>query len=571
MNLHVGVKTDPVLYRYSYKWLFRLMEEEGVHNAQLGTFFEMYQLPDDFFRELRRCAEDHDVRITSIFTAHRELGGFFRDDGPGWVNVARQNFERAIVIGALLGADSVGSNPGAVLRDRMGTKPAGMATYVQHMKELLHIAADQGVSWLGIEAMSCLAEPPTLPAEQRSMAEELAAYHAAHSQETARAGYCADVAHGYADASRRIVHDARALLAAGLPWTHELHLKNTDAIFGATFGFSEAERKRGIIDVGAIRDFLLANASTLPVTELIGYLEIGGPKLGRDYSDGELDGMLRDSLRHLRQTFETTADAAGSPAQPAAQPAAIHLTSTTSSGAPEQVVVAPSMMCADACNLERDLRRLERTGADWLHLDVMDAHFVPNMPLGLGVIQALRPLTALPLDVHLMVDNPDFFVRELSRIGVQYVSVHAEACQHLDRTLNLIRELGMKAGVALNPATPMSALDYVWESLDYVLLMTVNPGFAGQKLVGNALRKIADCRALRDRRAPAVRIAVDGNVSFANIPGMVAAGADALVAGTSSLFSRAGTLDENMTQTRTAIAEGIKNRPAPESSTAHAA
>jgi len=567
MNLHVGVKTDPILYRYSYKWLFRLMQEEGVKYAQLGTFFEMYQLPNDFFRDLRRCAEDHDVRIASIFTAHRELGGFFRDDGPGWVDVARQNFERAITIGALLGADSVGSNPGAVLRDRMGTKPAGVATYMRNMKELLHIAADQGVSWLGIEPMSCLAEPPTLPAEQRAMAEELDAYHAAHRNDTARAGYCADVAHGYADVSRRIVHDAQSLLAASLPWTHELHLKNTDAIFGATFGFSEVERKRGIIDIGAIREFLRANAGTLPVTKLIGYLEIGGPKLGRDYSDGELDDMLRDSLRHLRQNFETVADTATPSAPSVPQPGPVHLSSLE--GVPAQVIVAPSMMCADACNLERDLRRLEGIGADWLHFDVMDAHFVPNMPLGLGMIEALRPLTALPFDAHLMVDNPDFFVRELSRIGAQHISVHAEACQHLDRTLNLIRDLGMRAGVAINPATPLSVLDYVWESIDYVMLMTVNPGFAGQKLVGHALRKIADCRALRDRHAPTVRIAVDGNVSFANIPGMVAAGADVLVAGTSSLFSRTGTLAGNMLQTREAIANGIRQRPAPKPGAAH--
>ena len=124
MNLLLGIKTDPIEYRYSYDWLFRLMAEEGVELAQLGSFFEGYQLPDEFFRDLRRRAADHGVRIVSTFTAHRELGGFFRDDGPGWVAVARRNFERAIEIGALLGARSVGSNPGAVLRDRMGTKAA---------------------------------------------------------------------------------------------------------------------------------------------------------------------------------------------------------------------------------------------------------------------------------------------------------------------------------------------------------------------------------------------------------------------------------------------------------------
>jgi ribulose-phosphate 3-epimerase len=203
------------------------------------------------------------------------------------------------------------------------------------------------------------------------------------------------------------------------------------------------------------------------------------------------------------------------------------------------------------------LRRLEADGADWLHFDVMDAHFVPNMPLGLETIRALRSKTGLPFDVHLMVDNADFFVRELVKIGVQYVSVHAEACPHLDRTLALIREHGMKAGVALNPATPLSALDYVVESLDFVLLMTVNPGFAGQKLVPSAFRKIADCRAKLDRRIP---IEVDGNVSFEHIPKMVAAGADVLVAGTSSVFSKDAALLENFTKTRSAILTGLKER-----------
>lgn len=545
LTLHFGIKTDPIQYRYSYEWLFRLLAEEGVTRMQLGSFFEVYQLPDEFFRELRRKAVDYGVTFTSTFTAHRELGGFFRDDGPSWVPVARRNFERAIEVGALLGVQSVGSNPGAVLRDRMGTKAAGTATYVKHMKELMHFAADHGVPWLGIEPMSCLAEPPTLPDEQRAMAEELAAYHAANPKTTARAGLCADIAHGYADANKNIIFDNIQLLEAGLPWTHELHLKNTDKIFNATFGFTAAERERGIVDIPLIRDFLLANAHVLPVKELTGYLEVGGPKLGRDYSDGALGDILRESLRYLKDTF------LAAPAKMAAP-----VTKTVEVRGPA-VLIAPSMMCADQCNLEADLRRLEATGADWLHFDVMDAHFVPNMPLGLEMIRALRPKTALPFDVHLMVDNADFFVRELVKIGVQYVSVHAEACKHLDRTLNLIREQGMKAGVALNPATPLEALDYVSESLDFVMLMTVNPGFAGQKLVPSALRKIADCR---QKLGPKMLIEVDGNVSFANIPKMVTAGADALVAGTSSVFHKDSTLAENFTITRAAIAAGLKER-----------
>ena len=137
VQFELGLKTDPILYRYSYPWLFRLMAQEGVRHAQLGTFFELYSLPDAWFSDLRRCAADHGIHITSVFTAHRELGGFFRDDGPGWTDVARRNFQRLVDVAALLGAESIGSNPGAVVRDRMGTKPAGLACYLKHFKELM--------------------------------------------------------------------------------------------------------------------------------------------------------------------------------------------------------------------------------------------------------------------------------------------------------------------------------------------------------------------------------------------------------------------------------------------------
>ena len=546
MKLHLGIKTDPIQYRYSYEWLFRLLAEEEIRYVQLGSFFEVYQLPDEFFRELRRKADDHGVAFTSTFTAHRELGGFFRDDGPGWVQVARRNFERAIEVGALLGVKSVGSNPGAVLRDRLGTKATGTAIYVKHLKELTRFAADHGVAWLGIEPMSCLAEPPTLPDEQRAMAEELAADHAANTKGTARVGFCADIAHGYADAVKNIIFDNVQLLEAGLPWTHELHLKNTDKLFNATFGFTAAEREKGIVDIPKIRDFLLARTAMLPVKELTGYLEMGGPKLGRDYSDGALEAMLRESLQYLKENFES-----------AVTKTQTVVSSQTVEISKPAVLIAPSIMCADLCHLEADVRRLEAAGADCLHFDIMDAHFVPNMPLGLETIRQLRPKTALPFDVHLMVDNADFFVRELVKIGVQYVSVHVEACKHLDRTLRLILDHGMQAGVALNPATPLAALDYVLESLDFVMLMTVNPGFAGQKLVPSAFRKIADCRA---KIGPQIPIEVDGNVSFENIPKMVAAGADILVAGTSSVFHKDASLPENVRKTRSAIAAGLKER-----------
>ena len=224
------------------------------------------------------------------------------------------------------------------------------------------------------------------------------------------------------------------------------------------------------------------------------------------------------------------------------------------------IQVAPSMMCADICHLEDDLRRLEQAGVDLLHFDLMDGHFVPNMPMGLAVLEQLRTRTTLPFDVHLMVDDNVFFIEKLLKIGVEYISIHAESAVHLDRTLALIRASGVKAGVALNPATPLTMLSYVTEQLDYVLLMTVNPGYAGQKMVPAALRKIADCRAFLQSQNCDVPIEVDGNVSFEMIPAMVAAGADILVAGTSSVFHSEDSILANVAQTRLRAAAGVSAR-----------
>jgi len=224
------------------------------------------------------------------------------------------------------------------------------------------------------------------------------------------------------------------------------------------------------------------------------------------------------------------------------------------------VRIAPSLMCADMCYFAESMRRLEECGAELFHIDLMDAHFVPNMPMGLEILRQARSKTNLPFDVHLMVDNNDFFVEELARIGVQQISAHVESAVHLDRTLALIREHGIKAGVALNPATPLSALHYVLERMDFVLLMMVNPGFAGQELVPSGIRKIGDCKAYLHGQGLDIPIEVDGNVSLENIPRMVAAGAEILVAGTSSVFRSDGSLQENFQRTREAIARGLKLR-----------
>jgi ribulose-phosphate 3-epimerase len=199
-----------------------------------------------------------------------------------------------------------------VLRDQMDHKAQGVRRYLTHMKELMHYAHEQGLRALTIEPMSCLAEPPTLPEEISTMAEELLAYHRQHPETTVPVGYCVDISHGYADQEGRVVWSHVDLFRAALPYLNHLHLKNTDPIFNATFGFTPAERERGIVDVAFLRDLLLQNAALLPADNVVAYLEIGGPKLGRDYADWRLEELLRGSLRYLREVFLV---------QPAVQPA----------------------------------------------------------------------------------------------------------------------------------------------------------------------------------------------------------------------------------------------------------
>lgn len=301
VQISIGVKSDPIEYRYSFEWLLDLMAEEGACLLQLGSFLELYQLDDSFFADLRAFAESRGITIASVFTAHRELGGFFIDDSR-WHRVARKNYERLIDVAALVGASHCGSNPGAAWRDAPDAKRKGVRVYLDHMKELMHYAHAHVVQCLLIEPMSCLAEPPTLPDEIAEMATKLSSYHEAHA-DTAAIGYCADTSHGYADAEGRVVYDHVSLFRHALPWLREFHVKNTDHRYESTFGFSPADRERGIVDLRTFRRLIEDNRALLPTPALAAYLEIGGPKLGRDYSDPRLDAMLRESLRHVQSVF----------------------------------------------------------------------------------------------------------------------------------------------------------------------------------------------------------------------------------------------------------------------------
>jgi ribulose-phosphate 3-epimerase len=201
-------------------------------------------------------------------------------------------------------------------------------------------------------------------------------------------------------------------------------------------------------------------------------------------------------------------------------------------------LIAPSILSADFARLGEQVRAAEQGGADWLHVDVMDGHFVPNITIGPLVVAALRPVTKLPLDVHLMIESPDRYLEEFVRAGADYLTVHAEACPHLHRSLQAIKALGVKAGAVLNPATPLSALEHVLEECDLVLLMSVNPGFGGQRFIPQVMEKIARLRQMIEARKLSTLIEVDGGVGPSNARQIAAAGADVLVAG-SAVFGNA--------------------------------
>ena len=197
------------------------------------------------------------------------------------------------------------------------------------------------------------------------------------------------------------------------------------------------------------------------------------------------------------------------------------------------VEIAPSILAANLASLEEEIRAVERGGATLVHVDVMDGHFVPNITIGVPVVAALRKATALPLDVHLMIEQPERYIEAFATAGADMISVHQEATPHLDRALAAIRDAGAAAGAVINPATPVETLVEVLDKVDFVLVMSVNPGFGGQKFISGALGKIQRLRELRARYNYTFRIEVDGGVGPENTAELVRAGAEILVAGTS--------------------------------------
>ena len=200
------------------------------------------------------------------------------------------------------------------------------------------------------------------------------------------------------------------------------------------------------------------------------------------------------------------------------------------------IKIAPSILSADFSRLGEEVQAVDRAGADYIHVDVMDGHFVPNITIGPLVVDALRKVTEKPLDVHLMIESPDRYIADFANAGADIITVHQETVPHLHRTIELIKSLGKRAGVSLNPATPVETLDVILDQLDLVLIMSVNPGFGGQAFIPSALDKIRVLRQRITQRGLAAELQVDGGVKLGDIRDLVAAGADVLVAG-SAVFN----------------------------------
>ena len=218
------------------------------------------------------------------------------------------------------------------------------------------------------------------------------------------------------------------------------------------------------------------------------------------------------------------------------------------------VRIAPSILSADFADLGAEIRAIDSAGADWIHIDVMDGHFVPNLTVGPPVVKGLRPHSSKPFDVHLMIAPVDPFIESFAAAGADIISVHPESGSHLHRTLQTIRGLGKKAGVVLNPATPLSALDHVMDLCDLVLVMSVNPGFGGQKFIPSALDKLRAIRERIDAHVAAgghpIALEVDGGVDRSTAPRAIAAGADALVAGTATFTGGRSAYADNISALR---------------------
>ena len=224
----------------------------------------------------------------------------------------------------------------------------------------------------------------------------------------------------------------------------------------------------------------------------------------------------------------------------------------TDTGSVTTVKIAPSILSADFGRLREQIEEVTRAGADYIHVDVMDGHFVPNITMGPVVIEGIRASTNLPLDVHLMIEQPDRFITDFVRAGADHIIIHSEACLHLHRVIHQVKELGLQVGIAINPSTPVAAIEEVLRYVDVALVGTVNPGFAGQKLIPETLDKVARLRSHLREHGYGAEVQVDGGINTETAPAAVRAGATVLVAG-SAIFSKVGSVGEEMRRLKDSI------------------